>query len=470
MKNQIKKFENSTFLQKKLDDKIEELLNKTPTENDIIYRHKVDSESFMELQSIRHINVSRTGLLIITSCNYPDIKVLDLKNLGALKFNYFENERSVRFTCFDKDETSIFAGSWDRTVRQICLHTGRTLRVFTHPEMGRIPWVWYYQVNGKEKIAVGNYSSDAVPERNNSVYIFDVETKQLENIIANHWPRISAETISVQIDEQNQCVYSGSDDSRILRYNLKTNTVDKAYSDHSKGIRMITLFNNNTKLASCSTDGCIKIFDTKTEKLLSAYNEFRSDVMAIKITNDNSRLIAVSFDHTIRIFQLPDLILLKTLNGRSGELWSCALAFNDQVLITGGQSGTVCFWSMNSYDLIAKYYLMANPEYFLWESPPDKEGNACFYTNNPHLYVMVSRKNLSKDASTSEMYTDATYEEAEAYFATHNKPDWIARLLHYDYFKTLTEQNDKLKKLNSHFNFSHKQLTDNNNPQNEDTH
>lgn len=468
MKNQIKKFENSGFLQKKLDDKIQEILNKTPTENEIVFKHKVDLNTFIDVQNVRHVNVTKSGLLIVTSCNYPDLKVLDLTNLGEQKFYYAENKNSVRFTCFDKDETSIFAGSWDRTVRQINLSSGRTMRVFTHPEMGRIPWVNYFHDNGKAKIAACNYASDAVPERNNSVYIFDVETEQLEKIIAEHSRRISAETICLQIDEQNQFLYSGSDDSRIIRYNLRTNTVDKAYSGHRKGIRMLSLFDNNTKLASCSTDGSIQIFETETERLLSAYNEFRSDVMAIKITNDNSKLVAVSFDFTIRIFRLPDLTLLKTINGKSRELWSCDLAFNDQVLITGGEGGAVCFWSMNTYELIAKYYLMANPNDFLWESPPDKEGNACFYTNNPHAYVRVSRKTLNKDVNPSVMYADATYEEAEAYFATHNKPDWIARLLHYDYFKNLNDQNDKRKKLNSHFNFSHKQLTDKNNPQNED--
>jgi len=193
-------------------------------------------------------------------------------------------------------------------------------------------------------------------------------------------------------------------------------------------------------------------------------------VMAIKVTNDNSRLIAVSFDYTIRIFQLPDLTLLKTLNGRNRELWSCALAFNDQVLVTGGEGGAVCFWSMNNYELIARYFLLSNPYDFLWESPPDKDGNACFYSNNPHAYIRVFKKNTNTDVSPADMYTDATYEEAEAYFATHNKPDWIARLMHYDYFKSLTEQNDKLKKLNSPFSFSLKQLSDKNNPKNEGTH
>ncbi len=440
MKKEIKKFDKNNYLLMKLDKALQNKIFED--KNGETFHHKV-SLTRDDIIGVRHMNVSKKGIMLVSSTETPVVKVVDLNDFGKYLYAYNGHQRSVRNTCFNSKEDIFFSGSWDKTVHMVNLKTGKLIREFKDPlNMGRIPWISYYEENNNKTLFVGNYTKDVNPIKNNTINVFDVNTGNLIRQIAEHGHCISTESIALAVDFKNKYIYSGSDDGKILRFEMGGSwQKTKEYLGHTRSIRMLHLFNDNKYLASASTDRSIKIFDVESKELIAEYKNFLQDVMAVKVTADNKKLVTVSFDRSIRVFELPQLKPLSIINGVYGALWYCCFAFNDNVLLTGGDAGVVSFFAMNSYKQICNYYLMRCPDDYLWASPPDNNGKSCFYTNKPHKYIKVYKKKHNMES------VDATPEEAENYYKQYNNADWLSRITHPDYFFDLMKKNNDNEQL-----------------------
>lgn len=144
---------------------------------------------------------------------------------------------------------------------------------------------------------------------------------------------------------------AGSGFWRILEWNL-TNGNSYPPLEHLGSIGSVDVSPDDQKIASGSADQTVKVWDRQTGEILYNFTDFQGDVEAVIFSSDGNQLITGSQDQTIKIWDLQTGQLLKTLTGHLGGVRSLALSSDDQILVSGSLDNTIKIWNLETGELI----------------------------------------------------------------------------------------------------------------------
>ncbi len=178
--------------------------------------------------------------------------------------------------------------------------------------------------------------------------VWDLKTGSQVQTLTDHSGWIS----SVAIAPDGQTLASGSKDSTINLWNLRTGALLRTLRGHLWPVLAIAISPDGQTLVSGSEDNTIKLWNLKTGQLLKTLAGYTAPFSAVEISSDGWLLAAGSADNTIRIWELHTGRLLHVLRGHSGSVNSVAISSNSALLASSSADKTVKIWNLYAGQLL----------------------------------------------------------------------------------------------------------------------
>lgn len=386
------------------------------------------------LTGVRSVNISASGLFLITSTNNNRVNAWDLSN-GVSKFIYHGHDNTVRNTFFGNG--CIFSCSWDGTCHQFDLQ-GNFIKKFTD-HCGRMPSV----TNFGNLLFTASYDDDVNPGYYNTGRCWDIETGKVMYRYPHSF-RESVETIKVDYDPVKKLVYTGSDDRCVYKWELTSKKLG-SFEGHQGAVRCVKLAKGGEILITACQDQKIRLYNTSDCNLIREIHEFSEEVIDIAVTADDIFFAAASFDGRAALFELDSGLMVREFAGSFSDLWSVCFGNRDKLVITGSTDGLARFYNLETGDYLCGYHNFSETDDFLWVSPPDEtRPDGFFYTNHPEKFIRVMKTVRNKQSTFTFQVSG---EEREEYIRKHNQPNAIfGKIWNYQFYKQLEDENRKRKK------------------------
>ncbi|MBA7568337.1 hypothetical protein ES708_10058 [subsurface metagenome] len=159
--------------------------------------------------------------------------------------------------------------------------------------------------------------------------------------IVTHSTRIR--TICASTDGKS--VYGGTDDGKLIRWNISNGEARTVYDNKGNGIHAISINKNGSRIVMGDKPGNIIIVDLRSGKRISQVKGHTTRVLDISYSPDNTQIASSSFDGTIRIWNAGRLSESPVIITEH-ESWVFAIAFSrdGKTLVSSSEKGEVYYW------------------------------------------------------------------------------------------------------------------------------
>lgn len=183
-----------------------------------------------------------------------------------------------------------------------------------------------------------------------TIKVWDLKTGQLRTTLTD--PSYPVNNF-VAINPDGQTLISGSLDLKI--WDLKSGALKTTLSGHTDWVNSIAISADGQTLVSGSSDGTIKVWDLKTNSLKTTLNEPAGGVSAVAVSPDgqtvasgSGTLVLPTSDHAIKIWDVKTGSVKSTLNGHSDQVNSIAISADGQTLVSGSKDNTIKIWDLKA--------------------------------------------------------------------------------------------------------------------------
>jgi WD40 repeat protein len=238
----------------------------------------------------------------VASCSHDD-KTLYIwnPNTGESILKYTKHTEQV--TSLDQiDESTLVSGSFDRKIHIWEISTGQTLKTIDVGE-------WVYSAvkslsNGL--IACGLYGNISGLGGGN-ISIYEYATGNLLQTLMGH----SGGIVSIEILNE-QFMASGSDDTKVIIWDLYSYSIKYNLTQHERMIRCVKRVSSSL-MASSDQNGLIIIWNWLNGSLVHLLNANTLYLSSLDLYDDQT-LISGSEDKTIKLWNITNGQLIKTIN------------------------------------------------------------------------------------------------------------------------------------------------------------
>jgi WD40 repeat protein len=126
--------------------------------------------------------------------------------------------------------------------------------------------------------------------------------------------------------------------------------LDSTLIPHEKPVYSVVLSHDNRFFVTGSSDSKIKLWELKSGQVICTLKGHLGAVNCLAISLDNRTIFSGGQDKTIKIWDWQQkkiiLSLGRWLNGHSQAINSLAINFNDNTLISGGADNTIKIWDL----------------------------------------------------------------------------------------------------------------------------
>lgn len=183
-----------------------------------------------------------------------------------------------------------------------------------------------------------------------TIKVWDLKTGQLRTTLTD--PSYPVNNF-VAINPDGQTLVSGSLDLKI--WDLKSGALKTTLSGHTDWVNSIAISADGQTLVSGSSDGTIKVWDLKTNSLKTTLNEPAGGVSAVAVSPDgqtvasgSGTLVLPTSDHAIKIWDVKTGAVKSTLNGHSDQVNAIAISSDGQTLVSGSKDNTIKIWDLKA--------------------------------------------------------------------------------------------------------------------------
>ncbi|WP_027404612.1 protein kinase domain-containing protein [Aphanizomenon flos-aquae] len=171
----------------------------------------------------------------------------------------------------------------------------------------------------------------------------------LEKTLEGH----SSSVNSVAYSPDGQTLASGSSDTTIKLWNVRTGNILQTFTGHSNGVISVAYSPDGQTLASGSWDTTIKLWNVRTGNLLQTLTGHSNSVNSVAYSPDGQTLASGSLG-TIKLWDVKTGKLLQTFTGHSEWVYSVAYSPDGQTLASGSL-GTIKLWNVNTGNLLQTF-------------------------------------------------------------------------------------------------------------------
>lgn len=181
--------------------------------------------------------------------------------------------------------------------------------------------------------------------------INSIEDKSIiSNIMSGHQLAVT----SVVLSPDETCVYSGSKDNSIIKWDSETgmktiihprwNSKNSDHQSHDAEILSVAVTSDGRYVASGGRDYKIRIFDIRTKySQVNAFEGHRGAVTSLAFRRDSYALFSGSMDRCIKHWDLKEMGYLETLFGHQDAVYSLD-CYNKTRLLSGSSDRSLRYW------------------------------------------------------------------------------------------------------------------------------
>lgn len=182
-----------------------------------------------------------------------------------------------------------------------------------------------------------------------TIKLWDLKTGELLHTLHGNSGRIL--TLTLSPDGQTLASsHRTSEKSTINVWNLPSGELIHTLAGHKKWIYTLAINPKGNTLVSGGYK--IKIWDLQTGELQQTLTGHDKWIYSLTISPDSQTLASCGGDKTIKIWQLQTGELLTTLNGHSDWVRTIAISPDGQFLVSGGDDNSIKLWHLKSGKLL----------------------------------------------------------------------------------------------------------------------
>jgi len=167
--------------------------------------------------------------------------------------------------------------------------------------------------------------------------------------------------LSVAFSPDGQTIASGSSDSTIKLWDVKSGELIRTFEENSMRRENLQFQENSIAfspegrtLASGSHDGSIKLWDVESGKLTRTLGDFTGPgVISVAFSPDGQTIASgIVNEGTINLWDVKSGELIRTLKGNTYDVHSVAFSPDGRTLASGNWGATIKLWDVKSGELI----------------------------------------------------------------------------------------------------------------------
>jgi WD40 repeat protein len=235
---------------------------------------------------------------------------------------------------------------------------------------------------------------------------------ELVNTLTGH----SGAVYALILDEQENRIYSASQDATVKLWDIRSSQNVQTYSGHSGFVRCMAMKDNTLFTGSQSI---IRLWDCKSHKCTRQLMHHTEDIESLAIKNN--LLFAASSDSTVSVWDLRNMKCVSTLVGHKGAVFTLNF-YQDNYVLTGSRDHLIKVYNTNTFELVCTLH------------PPHYDVVQSLLVLNNSLYSGSRDYSIKKwDLST----LDAQRRESNPTSNTKVKLSQTVLSAHRDWIKTI---------------------------------
>ncbi|PSB55580.1 hypothetical protein C7B77_14600 [Chamaesiphon polymorphus CCALA 037] len=230
---------------------------------------------------------------------------------GQLSFAVQAHTTFILALTFSPDGKTLVSSSIGGGIKFWDAHTGNCQRTW---EKGGI-WTLAYSPDGR-LLAAG------LSDRDNSIYIWDVQTEECFKILLGHTAPVCGIAFAPHLIDDRQLLVTVGQDCVVKIWDLESGDCLRTLTEHTGQIWSVCFHPDGDRFATCSFDLSIKIWDVATGACLQTLWGHAKEVSRVRFSPDGHLLASASSDRTARLWDIETGKCLKVLQGHLEPVWA----------------------------------------------------------------------------------------------------------------------------------------------------
>jgi serine/threonine protein kinase len=250
------------------------------------------------------------------------------------------DHRLIRTIELDDGRATAFAL---RGTRALTGHANGTVVLWDLERAGKIAAVRRNEASIWAVVFTGDADQFAVASHDWKVALWDARQPSAPlHVLDGHDNAVQALAYAPQL----LLLASGSADSTVRLWNLKTLSLRRRYRGLRDFVTSVAFSRNGRMLAGGALDGRIQVWSALSSRRLRSLKGHKGRVADIAFAPVGQILASAAEDGTVRLWDLRRARTLLALTGHTGGATAVALAPDGQHLATAGENGAVRLWAM----------------------------------------------------------------------------------------------------------------------------
>ena len=274
--------------------------------------------------------------IVVCGLNEKGFKIWSpYERRDELTLNIHDNE-ILSIAC-TSDERFLLSGSLDKTFKVFNL------------ESKKVEWeLKSTETHASEVFCLNRYHDMILStHEDGSLKFWDLEANSLIKILKSHEGTIW----HVEVSEELSLAASGSDDKKIVIWNLNSLEEEFILSDSTHIAYCLRFVKKTSKLISCGDDLCIKIWSIRGKKEEHSILAHSDSVLSIVLSIDEDYLFSCSTDNTITLWNMNTKLNEHTFEGHISGVCKIILMSSKEFLISASLDNLIKFWNIHKKKL-----------------------------------------------------------------------------------------------------------------------